>query len=165
VSSRYFGGVQLTARHATRCSTAVTLALAAMVVSGCAATDGLMSSVALPNDRTSTTPARAGDKGVSPVPAPPGSAGTASSKLAVTGQQRAYLNALVAAGVHPSSDLMALSIGSYVCQARAAGQSPEDVWDFVHPLVSSDVQNSHGSSGAVDAATKSYIRIATQRLC
>ena len=148
----------------------MTLALAAVALSGCAATDGLMSSVALPNDRTSTARARTGDPGASPLPAPPGSAGTASSKLAVSGQQRAYLNALGPAGVRPSSELMALSIGSYVCQARAAGQGPQDVWDFVHPLVSSDVQNSHGSSGApthrdVDAATQSYIRIATERLC
>ena len=81
-----------------------------------------------------------------------------------------YLDALDAGGVHPSSDLQALSIGSYVCQARAAGQSPQAVWDYVHPLVSNDVHNSHMSSMAptsadVDAATESYIRIATDRLC
>jgi len=148
----------------------VTLALAATVLSGCAATDGLMSSVALPNDRTKTTALRSGDPQESPLPVAPGPAGATASKLVVTGQQRAYLDALVAAGVHPSSDLMALSIGSYVCQARAAGRSPQDVWDFVHPLVSSDVQNAHISPasrtpGDVDTATQNYIRIATERLC
>lgn len=126
------------------------------MLSGCAATDGLMSSVALPNDRTSA-----------PAPA---AAGNASSKLMVTGRQRAYLDALVAAGVHPSGDLMALSIGSYVCQAHDAGQSPQAVWDFVHPLVAGDVQNSRPGAGAptpgdVDEATRTYISIATQRLC
>ena len=34
-------------------------------------------------------------------------------------------------GVTPSSDLSALSIGSYVCQARAARQADQAVWDFV----------------------------------
>jgi hypothetical protein len=85
----------------------------------------------------------------------------------MTGQQRAYLDALTAGGVHPSSELLALSIGSYVCQARAAGQGPQAVWDYVHPLVSSDVHNAHLSSTAadIDAATESYIRIASDRLC
>ena len=48
----------------------------------------------------------------------------------------------------PSSDLLALSIGSYVCQARAAKQSDQAVWDFVVPLVRSDVRNTHLSSMA-----------------
>jgi hypothetical protein len=48
---------------------------------------------------------------------------TRSSNLAITPQQRAYLDALAAAGVDPTSELMALSIGSYICQAQAAGQS------------------------------------------
>ncbi len=61
----------------------------------------------------------------------------------MTGQQRAYLDALKAAGVKPSSDLLALSIGSYVCQARAAKQSDQAVWDYVMPLVRSDVRNTH----------------------
>ena len=88
----------------------------------------------------------------------------------MTGQQRAYLDALKAAGVKPSSDLQALSIGSYVCQARAAKQSDQGVWDFVVPLVRTDVRNSHMSSmappaGEVNSATADYIRIATERLC
>ena len=90
--------------------------------------------------------------------------------LTVTGQQRAFLDALKAAGVKPSSDLQALSIGSYVCQARAAKQSDQGVWDFVVPLVRTDVRNSHMSSmappaGEVNSATADYIRIATERLC
>ena len=101
-----------------------------------------------------------------------------SNALIVTGQQRAYLDALKAAGVKPSSDLLALSIGSYVCQARAAKQSDQGVWDFVVPLVRSDVRNAHMSSMAptvpgsdsppaaeVNSATADYIRIATERLC
>jgi hypothetical protein len=125
----------------------------AALLSGCSVTDGLMSSVELPAH------------------APPQSAPAApSGTLVVTGRERDYLGALAVAGVHPSSDLLALSIGSYVCQARDAGQSPGAVWDFVHPLVSTDVHNAHLTStaptqGDIDATTNSYIQIATQRLC
>lgn len=90
--------------------------------------------------------------------------------LTVTAQQHAYLDALKAAGVKPSSDLQALSIGSYVCQARAAKQSDQGVWDLVMPLVRNDVRNIRMSStappaGEVNSATADYIRIATERLC
>ncbi len=138
------------------CSTAVTLTLAA-ILSGCSTPDSLMSSVTLPASDTSTPPSGGSDSGQ-------------PSLLRETQQQRAYLDALNAGGVHPSSDLLALSIGSYVCQARAAGQGPQAVWDYVHPLVSNDVHNVHLSSMAptsadIDAATGSYIRIASERLC
>jgi len=100
----------------------------------------------------------------------PAQQGGASNALIVTGQQRAYLDALKATGVKPSSDLLALSIGSYVCQARAAKQSDQAVWDFVVPLVRSDVREADiGSTapaaGDVNSATADYIRIATERLC
>ena len=89
--------------------------------------------------------------------------------MVVTGQQRAYLDALGAAGVKPSSDLMALRIGSYVCQARAAKQSDQAVWDVVVPLVRGDVRTARLSSAAsaddVNSATADYIRIATDKLC
>jgi hypothetical protein len=141
------------------------LTLAALL-SGCSASDGMMSDVALPASDTRTE--ASGAPGAAPLlPAAPYTSGAEQSKLTMTGQQRAYLDALTAGGVHPSSDLLALSIGSYVCQARAAGQSPQAVWDYVHPLVSSDVYNAHLSSTAadIDAATESYIRIASDRLC
>jgi hypothetical protein len=114
-----------------------------------------------------TAPA-SGQSGAQP-PGPPQPNGDLDP-LTVTGQQRAYLDALNAAGVKPSSDLRALSIGSYVCQARAAKQSDQGVWDFVVPLVRNDVRNSHMSSMApsadeVNSATADYIRIATDRLC
>ena len=102
-------------------------------------------------------------------PQPP-AAGTQPSTLTVTRQQRAYLDALKAAGVRPSSDLLALSIGSYVCQARAAKQSDQAVRDYVTPLVRNDVRNTQLNAVAppaseVDAVTDDYIRIATERLC
>jgi hypothetical protein len=102
-------------------------------------------------------------------PGPPQPNGD-SNALIVTAQQRAYLDAIKAAGVKPSSDLRALSIGSYVCQARAARQSDQGVWDFVVPLVRSDVSEAKPRSMApsadeVDSATTDYIRIATERLC
>lgn len=124
-----------------------------------------MATVGMP--ASETAPAH-GQSGAQP-PGPPQPNGDLDS-LTVTGQQRAYLDALRAAGVKPSSDLLALSIGSYVCQARAAKQSDQGVWDFVVPLVRSDVRNSRMSSMApaadeVDSATADYIRIATERLC
>ncbi|HEY6647178.1 MAG TPA: DUF732 domain-containing protein [Mycobacterium sp.] len=93
-----------------------------------------------------------------------------SNAMVVTGQQRAYLDALNTAGIKPSSDLMALRIGSYVCQARAAKQSDQAVWDVVVPLVRGDVRTAHMSSMApssdeVNSATADYIRIATDKLC
>jgi hypothetical protein len=117
---------------------------------------------------TSETAPAHGQAGAQP-PGPPQTAG-ASNALVVTPQQRAYLDALKAAGVKPSSDLKALSIGSYVCQARAAKQSDQAVWAFVHPLVRSDVRNTRLASMApspaeVNAATADYIRIATETLC
>jgi hypothetical protein len=145
-------------------TTAVTLTLAAFV-SGCSAPDTMMSDVTLPARDTATE--ASGTPGTPGTPAISGQ--LQPNALLVSGQQRAYLDALTAGGVHPSSDLLALSIGSYVCQARAAGQSPQAVWDYVHPLVSSDVHNAHTGSMAptadVDAVTASYIRIASDRLC
>ena len=102
--------------------------------------------------------------------AAPGTAATERAHAIVTPQQRTYLDALKAAGVKPSTDLLALSIGSYVCQARAAKQSDQAVWDFVVPLVRSDVRTTHMSAMApptdeVNSATADYIRIATEQLC
>lgn len=95
-----------------------------------------------------------------------------STKFDVTPAQRGFLDALTGAGVHPSSELEALSIGSHVCQARAAGQSDQAVWDYIAPMVRSDVSDSGPSAPPhtapepqVTAATADYIRIATQRLC
>jgi Protein of unknown function (DUF732) len=133
-----------------------------------------MSSVTLPASNSTTPTSQTLGQAASLRPAPPegnappqGNEPPAPSTLMVTGQQRAYLDALVADGVHPSSDLLALSIGSYVCQARAGGQSPQAVWDYVHPLVSSDVHNAHMSSTSadVDDTTDRYIRVASDRLC
>ncbi|KWX67415.1 hypothetical protein ASJ79_21610 [Mycobacterium sp. NAZ190054] len=104
----------------------------------------------------------------------PGNPARDSNALVVTPRQRDYLDALHGAGVTPSSDLSALNIGSYVCQARAARQNEQAVWDFVAPLVRNDVGDSDGDGGSpgqvpsandVASATADYIRIATERLC
>ncbi|MCX2931944.1 DUF732 domain-containing protein [Mycobacterium sp. CVI_P3] len=96
-----------------------------------------------------------------------------STKLTVTPRQRGFLDALSAVGVHPSSELEALSIGSHICQAHAAGQSDQAVWDYVAPMVRSDVADSVSLAPPphtipepqVNQVTADYIRIATQRLC
>jgi hypothetical protein len=93
-----------------------------------------------------------------------------ANEMIVTAPQRAFLDALGAAGVKPPSDLMALRIGSYVCQARAAKQSEQAVWDVVAPLVRGVVRTARMSSAApstaeVNSATADYIRIATDKLC
>ena len=95
---------------------------------------------------------------------------TQPNALKVTAQQRSYLDALQASGVRPSTDLLALSIGSYVCQARAAKQSEQAVHDYVTPLVRGDVRSRQMNAvspppSEVDALTADYIRIATERLC
>jgi hypothetical protein len=125
----------------------------------------MMATIGMPTSETAPAHGQPGDE----LPRPPQLDGRPDA-LIVTPQQRAYLDALKAAGVTPSSDLLALSIGSYVCQARAAKQSDQAVWDFVLPLVRSDVRDNQLSSmapatGAVNSATADYIRIATERLC
>ncbi len=94
----------------------------------------------------------------------------APNSLKVTDRQRAYLNALESSGVQPSTDLLALSIGSYVCQARAAKQSEQAVRDYVTPLVRGDARSHQMNEVApppaeVEALTTDYIRIATEHLC
>jgi hypothetical protein len=134
---------------------------AAALLTGCSASDSVMSTMAVPPSETTQAPGQM---------QPPPAMGAQPGTLIVTSQQRAYLDALAAAGLKPSSELLALSIGSYVCQARAAKQSDQAVWDYVLPLVRSDVRNAHVSAmvpskAEVDAATAGYIRIATERLC
>jgi Protein of unknown function (DUF732) len=125
----------------------------------------MMASIGMPVSESA--PAH-GQPGAAPLGPP--QPGALSNTLVVTAQQRSYLDALKATGVKPSSDLRALSIGSYVCQSRAAKQSEAAVWDFVLPLVRSDVRGTRLASMApstaeVNAATADYIRIATERLC
>ena len=131
------------------------VASAAAVLTGCSIADDMMATVGLPTSETATPPAQ-----------PEGQA----DAMVVTGQQRSYLDTLNAAGLKPSSELMALRIGSYVCQARAAKQGDQAVWDVVMPLVRGDVRTAHMSATAppadeVNAATAEYIRIATDKLC
>jgi hypothetical protein len=107
-------------------------------------------------------------------------AGRLSGRPALTPAQKDYLGALATAGIHPSSELRALSIGAYVCQARAAGQSDQVVWDSVAPMVRSDViatptaaaQSAAPQTPSAAAAVMednsvvgNVIRIATGRLC
>ncbi|PEG36645.1 DUF732 domain-containing protein [Mycolicibacterium duvalii] len=99
--------------------------------------------------------------GESPARPPgPADADANSNALVVTPRQQDYLDALHAAGIEPASDLTALSIGSYVCQARAAKQPDQAVWDFIAPMVASDPDDP-----AFQNTTADYIRIATDRLC
>jgi hypothetical protein len=124
-----------------------------------------MATVGMP---TSESAPAHGQEGIR-LPGPPPSGGQ-SNALAVTKQQQGYLDELKATGVKPSSDLVALRIGSYVCQARAAKQSDQAVWDLVVPLVRNDVREATmstvtPSTGEVNSTTADYIRIATDRLC
>ncbi|HKP39652.1 MAG TPA: DUF732 domain-containing protein [Mycobacterium sp.] len=157
--------VRRTVGLAKRPATSLLVASAAALLTGCSVANNVMASVGLP---TSETAPAHGQAGAHP-PGPPQPGGE-SNALIVTGQQRVYLDALKAAGIKPSSDLLALSIGSYVCQARAAKQSDQAVWDFVVPLVRNDVRDAKMSSsapstGEVNSTTADYIRIATERLC
>jgi hypothetical protein len=136
-------------------ATSLLVASSATLLTGCSVADDLMATVGMTSSETAPASAQ-----------PNGEA----NAMVVTSQQRAYLDALNAAGVKPSSQLMALRIGSYVCQARAAKQSDQAVWDVVLPLVRGDVRTAHLSSTApsmdeVNSATADYIRIATDKLC
>ncbi len=144
------------------------VASSAAWLTGCSLSDDMMAGL---GSEMETAPAHGQSSAQLPGPVPPGAQ---SNALVVTPRQRAYLDELHTAGVHPSSDLTALSIGSYVCQARAARQTDQAVWDFVVPLVRNDVGHSDAgdsvsamvpSAGDVRSATSEYIRIATERLC
>ncbi len=107
----------------------------------------------------------------------PAQSGTQSNALVVTPRQRAYLDGLDASGLTPSSELSALSIGSYVCHAYAAKHNDQAVRDFVTPLVRDDLVDSDNHDGVngvkaavpsevqLRSATAIYIRVATERLC
>ena len=142
-----------------------TVACATLLVGGCGMSNGVIATMGMPTSETAPagTDAPAVDQ-------PPGDLDGASAAVHATPKQRAYLDALTKASVQPSSELLALSIGSYICQARAANQSDQAVWDFVLPMVRGDVRDAHLSSqappvGQVNSATADYIRIATERLC
>jgi hypothetical protein len=136
------------------------------LLTACDAGDDMIAPLAVPTSQTNDALAQAGaPPSASSAPAP-----GRNGSLTLNSQQRGYLDALRTAGVTPSSDLLALSIGSYVCQARAAKQNDQAVWDFVLPLVRSDVRATHSGEGTplpgeINSATSDYIRIATERLC
>lgn len=149
------------------------MAPTAWLLAACGSGADLMSSVALPSQQTANI---IGGDGAVDAAASPG-VDAESGLLEVTQTQRAYLDALTASGIHPSSELRALSIGSYVCQARAAGRNDRGVWDYVAPMVRSDVSDARAAIPQLVAAPQSvltltantaiadYIRIATERLC
>ena len=137
---------------------------AAWLLAGCGSGGDLISTVALPSQET-TGYAEGADLPLSP------EAARQSGKPNLTPAQSDYLAALAEAGIHSSNDLRALSIGAYVCQARAAGQSDQTVWDSVAPMVRSDVIGvSAGSPQSpevtnIDTIVGDFIHIATQKLC
>lgn len=135
-------------------SSALIAATAAATVCACSPGETVMTSSVAPQD-----------PGVGSVGQPH------TGTLATTDEQQEFLAALTKAGVHPSSELMALSIGSYICQAHGAGQSDQAVRDFVLPLIRGDLRDAQPDVAAtamtnqVDAVTSAYMRIATDRLC
>lgn len=133
------------------------------LLTGCTAGDAMLPTMSVAPPSTMQSRAQAKGGVLPPEAAVP-------NTFTVTPHQRTYLDALEAAGVHPSTDLLALSIGSYVCQARAAKMPEQAVRDYVTPLVRNDVRNTQLNAVApppseVDAVTADYIRIATERLC
>jgi hypothetical protein len=142
------------------------VAVAAVSVSACGVSDNVITSIGMATSET----AGPGSDVETIDPSASGHSGGPLRAMDVTPRQRGYLDALHAAGVSPSTELLALSIGSYVCQAHAASQSDQAVWDFVLPMVRDDVRDSQPSSevpaaGQVNSATADYIRIATEQLC
>lgn len=140
------------------------MAPAAYLITACGSGADLMSNVALPTQQAEDFVDGVG------LPSPSESV-TGTGRLDLTSPQREYLDALLSAGIHPSSELRALSIGSYVCQARAARKNEQAVWEYVAPMVRSDVADAQAATpqapAAVpaDVAIAGYIRIASERLC
>jgi hypothetical protein len=135
---------------------------AALLASGCSAGTDVVAGIGVPSSESASTAS-----GIQAIAQPPTDT---EPPLVVTARQRGYLDALAGAHLRPSSDLVALSIGSYVCQARAAHQTDQAVWDFVLPMVRADVRDNGIESaapqtGEVNSATADYIRIATDTLC
>ncbi|OMC32218.1 hypothetical protein A5740_13320 [Mycobacterium sp. GA-1841] len=147
-------------QHTVRSAALVVAVSAASLLTGCDVDGDVMAPLVLPTSQVG------GGAQPQAVSAQQGRVG----HVAVTSQQHIYLDELKAAGITPSSELLALSIGSYVCQARAAKQGEQAVRDFVLPLVRSDVRDAHSGRAApspaeIDAAATDYIRIATEHLC
>jgi hypothetical protein len=152
------------------------MAPTAWLLAACGSGADLMSSVALPSQQTASIIGGVGGDGAVDLATSP-EAAAQSGLLDVTPGQRGYLDDLTAAGIRPSSELRALSIGSYVCQARASGRNDRGVWDYVAPMVRSDVSDARAASPqsvvaprsaanmTADTAIAAYIRIATERLC
>lgn len=174
--ARYLGGVQLSAWSPDRgevasaftalASPLLVTASTALLLTGCAGTDDVTARIASPHQADVLAGA------TEPGAAMSAPGGLGPGNVAVSPRQRGYLDALAAAGVQRSSDLRALSIGSYVCQGRAARQSNQAVWDFVYPLVRNDINEvADAHLAGEDAllspkdATARYIDIATDRLC
>lgn len=152
------------------------MAPAAWLLAGCGSGGDLISTVALPSQQTTGY----ADGSDLPMAA---EAGRLSGTPELTAAQQEFLGELAAAGIHASNELRALSIGAYVCQARAAGQSDQTVWDSVAPMVRSDViatpaaaaqsaiPQTPGAAAAMTPAmddnsvVSNVIRIATGRLC
>ena len=143
------------------------MAPAAWLLTGCGSGGDLISSVALPSQQATGYVEGADSVDIAASPTDDRHSGT----LELTPAQRDYLDAMAATGVRISNELRALSIGSYVCQARAAGQSDQAVWDSVAPMVRSDVAAARAASPQAppaldtDAAVGQYIQTASQRLC
>jgi hypothetical protein len=124
--------------------------------------NAVVAGIGMPSSESASTAS-----GIQSIVQPPNGAEPA---LVVTAKQRGYLDALAGTSVRPSSEMVALTIGSYVCQARAAHQTDQAVWDFVLPMVRADVRASGLSAaasptGEVNSVTADYIRIATDKLC
>ncbi|TMS50311.1 hypothetical protein [Mycobacterium sp. DBP42] len=148
-------------QHTLRSATLVAAVSVASLLTACDAGDDIMAPLVLPTSQVSGAQPQA----VSAQPLP-----RRSGELDITSQQHTYLDELKAVGITPSSELLALSIGSYVCQARAARQNEQAVRAFVLPLVRSDVRASRSgqkspTSAEIDAAATDYIRTATEHLC
>ncbi|MFV8048637.1 hypothetical protein [Mycobacterium sp. 48b] len=149
-------------QHTVRSATLVVAVSAASLLTACDAGGDIMAPLALPTSQVN---------GAQPQAASAQPQQGRGGELAITSQQHSYLDELKAAGIKPSSELLALSIGSYVCQGRAAKQDDQAVREFVLPLVRSDVRAARPSGqegptpGEIDTAATDYIRIATDHLC
>ena len=147
-------------QHTVRSATVVAVT-AASLLTACDAGSDMMAPLALPTSQ-------AGDARPQAASAQPREG--RSGLLSITSRQQTFLDELQAVGITPSSELAALSIGSYICQGLAAKQDDQAVRAYVLPLVRNDVRAAHPGEagptpGEIDTAVSDYIRTATAHLC
>ncbi|MGL4305895.1 MAG: DUF732 domain-containing protein [Mycobacteriaceae bacterium] len=140
----------------TRKTTATAATTVLPSVSG-SASQGVPSVVVSPTAPPATGPAE------TPSALPPDYPGPTAQPR--TDKDLKFLDSLKAAGIQYSgTGDLALNTGTYICQAKAAGQNDEQIKIFVLPMVASEAAGTGATINAEDVSNK-YIQVASANYC